>query len=175
MANKKPLFLYSGLRFDSNEQIYVYCWLQQCMAAGIVTQFNYHPDSYVLFEGARFGKRSLLQPHVYTSDFEINFNTSGINTAIAGVFKYTTNFAQKVVVDVKGGFSIYHDSAKHSVNQKWVYDKYGIYVYKIQPDKLFQATFVPQYCRYTPKKHQLRQKYASLKTIKEFTQDESHI
>lgn len=169
-SKPKQIFSYKGLQFDSNEQIFVYCWLQQCEQAGILKQFSYHPQSFVLYQGSKYNGKSLLRPHVYTADYIVLFNKDKIPPSFISIFKYTSDFDDYIYIDVKGGFSMFHDASKFSVNQKWTQQKYGIYVYKIQPDKLFQKTFVPDYCRYTPKKGQLRQKYANLLTINQVVQ-----
>lgn len=165
---KKVNFSYKGLQFDSGQQISVYCWMQQAYQNNLVESFDYHPDSFILYQGSKFGKKSLLRPHIYTADYAINLNINKLDKRLKLIFKYTQDFQSPIFIDVKGGFSKFHDASKFSVNQKWVHQKHGIYVYKIQPDILFSQSFVPQYSRYTLKKRQLRQKYANMLTISEF-------
>ena len=48
-------------------------------------------------------------------------------------------------IDVKGEFAGRTNSTQYTfpIKQKWMYDKYQIYVNKIVPSKLFKQTFEP--------------------------------
>ncbi len=71
-------------------------------------------------------------------------------------------------IDIKGGFSKFHDATKFSMIQKIMWNMKNIYIYKIVPQQFFKKTWVPQEVRYTPKKKLLRKKYKNFKTIKEY-------
>ena len=121
------------------------------MVEGII----YHPSSFLLSKRqtvkvtkqlktkTKVIDKFLLHPHKYTPDF---------------VF-YITNFIERyehelipckkniVFVDVKGvyaGGRHNNSSVTFPISQKWVYDKYGIYINKVVPEKFFRKTFVPK-------------------------------
>jgi hypothetical protein len=77
----------------------------------------------------------------------------------------------EVVVDIKGTFNKYGDPKQFSLNQKWVYDKFDIYIEKIVPEKFFKKTWVPEEARLSPIARTPVKKYIGVKTIKEFMEE----
>lgn len=163
--------------FDSQEEYHFYHWLMEAEKKELVSDILYQP--YKLELSPRFSveykkqlktktkicDKFLFHPHSYTPDFCFNpfygwLDQYFINTAYLG--KIT------VWVDVKGTFNRFGDSKQFSINQKWVYDKYEIYIEKIVPEKLFKETWVPEIARLSPKRKQPVKKYIGCKTIDEF-------
>ena len=76
--------------------------------------------------------------------------------------------ANRVIIDIKGSFNRHGGDREFSINQKWVFYKYGDYVNKVIPEKLFKSTWCPQGARLTEKTKQVKIKYSKCKTIEEF-------
>ena len=123
----------------------------------------YHATEYKLSlritdEQGRF----LLQSHKYTPDFKSTLKTP------LKPFQQYFKYREKTIIDVKGAFSRFHDQKSFNINQKWVYSRYGMYVQKVVPEKLFKKTFVPELCRYTPIKGKLIKKYKECRLIGDY-------
>jgi len=158
------------MKFDSPEEEQFYEWLKEAERVGLVSEIEYQPKPFKLTERVNIPvivrlktktkvvDRFLLHPHSYTADFSfladksLGFITTG----------------QRCWVDVKGGFSRFHDAKSFSINQKFVFFRFGIYINKVVPEKLFKKTFVPEVCRFTLKQQKPVKKYANIKTITKF-------
>jgi len=163
--------------FKSDEEWFFFNWLLEAQGAGLIKNIEYQPEPFELsgrvavkYEKqlktkSKIVERFLFHPHIYTPDFSFIVESRClypyfIDTAYIG--------NTQVIVDVKGKFNKYGDPKQFSINQKWVMSKYGKYVEKIIPEKLFKKTWVPEICRFTPKKKQLVKKYIGSKVFKEF-------
>lgn len=165
--------------FDSPEEFHFYSWLIEANQHGLVSNIKPHPYSFRLSERVTipFDKhmktkiktvnKFILHPHVYTPDFAFCIENDKIRELNLFVENHGKN-GKFMIVDVKGGFSKFGDSKQFSINQKWTWDKYGVYVQKIVPEKLFNGSWVPEVCRYTPKQRKPVKKYDGCKTIAEF-------
>jgi len=174
----KPIF--DDIEFDSNEEIEFYQWILEAVEAGFISDFTYQPSSYHLSSRKSMEiikqlktkiksvDKFLLHPHEYTADF-IFSPTDTFPTNLGGLIRTTKH--TKFVIDVKGTFQANGGDRSFSINQKWVYDKHGVYVNKVIPEKLFKSTWVPELARFTPKTKKLKAKYSKFKTIKQFTED----
>ena len=163
---------YDSIEFDSQEELEFWHWLNEAYEAGLIAGYEYHKRSWALSEKQTYTdivelktkikevEKHLMHPHVYTPDFEI-FGAKDIG--LIDVHQDGWH-----VVDVKGTFNMYGGDREFSINQKWMYDKHGVYVHKVVPEKLFKKTWCPELVRYTPKTGKLRKKYIKCKTIKEF-------
>lgn len=176
-----PTITHNNIEFDSENEIVFYEWLNEAIQYGFVEKFEYHPKSFKLFDGATYTyekttvlktktkieqlERSLLQPHVYTCDFLIT-PTAAFKTLNSGIPDHILD--NPFHVDTKGGFSKRADLVTFPIDQKWVYEKYGVFVVKIVPEKLFLKTWVPEYARYTKVRKEIIAKYTNAKTIKQF-------
>lgn len=169
---------YNGIEFDSNEEIEFYMWIQEAINAGLLyTEFTYQPESFLLSgrqsreeikqlkTKTKILDKFLLRPHLYTADFSFELTSKGCDHNLPFEMHERGPY---VVVDIKGGFNLHGGDRGFAINQKWVYEKYGVFVNKVVPEKLFKATWVPHFARFTPKTNQLKRKFAKCKTIKEF-------
>lgn len=126
----------------------------------------------------KLAENTLLNPHTYQADYVIEWNKSAHHIffeILGGADNYKSKnevllLAQyrkdKIisVIDTKGAVSFAHARnnstvIKFPINQKLVYQKFGIYVNKVVPfasnDKrncLFSKTFTPDEYRYRKKK-----------------------
>jgi hypothetical protein len=162
--------------FQSNEEWFFYNWLIEARKRNLVSCIEYQPAAYKLSERVavmyekkmktkkKYVEKFLFHPHSYTPDFRF------IVHPLLENFFVRSRYMQEceVVVDVKGQFNKFSDQKQFAINQKWVYVKYGVYVEKIIPEKLFKKTWCPVVCRWSPKKKQPVKKYIDASDINEF-------
>ena len=160
---------------DSVEECDFIDWCSEAAQLKIIDDFEYQPQSIKLFEAANYidwkGKsRSLLREHVYSPDFKITFNPKSYQTLVKE-FKLPHKALQEstfqVYLDVKGEFQRGDGGRSFSINQKWVYQKTGIYVQKIVPKDFFKTCGCPQSCFKTRKTGKTRKAFAECKSISE--------
>jgi len=163
--------------FVSNEEYHFYHWLKEAESHNLVTNIKYQPGKYPLScrvsvpvekklkTKTKIVDKFLFHPHYYSPDFSFcpskKLSPFFISTMFVGA-------AKQVIVDVKGTFNQYNDQKQFVINQKWVYQKYGIYIEKIVPERFFKKTWCPDICRFSPKKKQPVKKYIGVPTVLEF-------
>lgn len=104
----------------------------------------------------------MFRAHVYTADFKILIPVE--HKELCQYFK-VPDFRCKEPgcacfwVDVKGEFARNDGQRSFTLNQKWVYDKFGVYVHKVVPVKFFDKFGVPAEARFTPKTNKPRRIY----------------
>lgn len=167
---------YNGIEFDSNEEIEFYMWIQEAVLNDLIYEHYYQPEEYILSTKkirlvekklktkTKKVEKHLLHPHKYTPDFSVYLTATGLDL----IPFICAEGIENAIIDIKGSFNQHGGDREFSINQKWVYEKYGVFVNKVVPEKLFKATWVPHLARFTPKTNQLKRKFAKCKTIKEF-------
>lgn len=176
-----PTIKHNNIEFDSENEINFYEWLNEAIQYGFVEKFEYHPKPFNLFNRVTYTydkttvmktktkteqvECSLLRAHEYTCDFLIT-PTAAFKTLNTGIPEYILD--NPFHVDTKGVFSKRADLVTFPINQKWVYEKYGIYVVKIVPEKIFLKTWVPEYARYTKGRKDVVTKFINAKTIRQY-------
>jgi hypothetical protein len=165
--------IFENLKSDEEKQFYA--WLLEAQGAGLVSNIEYEPGSYVLSEKvsmlvekklktkSKFIEKHLLYPHVYTTDFEFIINHTPL---LKHIIK--TENKTKVYVDTKGTFLNRGAEQEFSMNRKWMFQKYGIYVNKIVPKDLFGNTWVPESWRMTPKTNKPVKSFLRFKTLLDY-------
>lgn len=160
-------------KMDSEEERQFYSWLLEAEEADLVSRIQYQPESFSLSGKASIQVEKklktktkiveifLLGPHEYTPDFVFMWSGEKNHPFVS----FATNWAW---VDVKGTFNRFGDQKQFSINQKWVYDKYRIYINKVVPEKLFKETWVPEACRFTPKQNKPVKKYIGCRTVNQY-------
>lgn len=158
---------------DSDEEKEFYEWLLEAEKFGLVSEIEYHEHEFELSEKftmkvekklktkTKIVDKFLLHPHKYTPDF---------------VFKWHGDKELFIIseqdgncyVDIKGSFGKWHDDKQFSVNQKWVYKEYNIFVNKVVPSDLFIKTWVPESCRLSPKLKKPRKKFVHCLNIGQY-------
>lgn len=85
----------------------------------------------------------MFREHIYTPDFVVQFSPSA-QPALAREFKTPLSSASQPSVsaylDVKGQFALHDGGRSFSINQKWTWQKFGVYVCKVVP-KMFCRKF----------------------------------
>jgi len=121
-------------QFKSDEELYFSWWLDELNEKGIVLNWKYEYQTYCLSpcikEMINGKEKTLLAEHYYTPDFHIVWNIGyskklGVRLQSEGMFSS--------VVDIKGKYTRNFNDTAFPINQKWMYDKLGIYVDKIVP------------------------------------------
>lgn len=180
-----PKVTYNNISFDSETELSFYHWLVEATKHGYIKSFNYHPRVFELSDGITYDKtvvkktktttvqRSLLSPHVYTPDYTIELD-SLFKTLKLPIPEPLYDY-KEIYIDVKGNFSRHGDQVAFPINQKWVYDKYGIYILKVIPDDWFVDTWVPTDSRLTDKTKVVQSKYINVKTINQYLGKEEFI
>ena len=148
----------------NKEELYFSYYLDELIKACLVENYTYEATKYELTPKYSYNyvkitelktktKREdktkvIFQPMTYCPDFIINFTVEG--TIISGALDknkvfITSNSSLTNTTDVKGAFAGKTNSTQYTfpLKQKYMYDKYRIYVQKIVPDTLFQKTFTP--------------------------------
>ncbi len=168
LKNKKEPVYKSYHKFDSQEEQEFYWWCDEAFEAGLIECFRFHPKPWILSEKITYPvikklktktktvDKHLFHPHIYTPDFVI------VSEGVDGLERYGHNV---YVIDVKGGFSIYNNHREFSINQKWVWQKFGLYVNRVIPKKFFKKTWVPAKAILSPKQKKVRKCYVGFKTL----------
>lgn len=169
---------YKGLELDSKEEIEFYMWCEEAIEYNIIYKFDYQPDPFILSEKAtipvekklktktKIVEKHLFHPHVYTTDFIVYVNEEYkklFNNVLIG--KDDTIFH----IDVKGSFQNYDGKRSFSINRKWVWDKYKVYINEVTLHKFFKLTWVPKGAIFTPRTNKKRKIYQECKKIQEIS------
>ncbi len=169
--------------FDSFEEYYFDEYLKELKETGYIIDYEYHPEKFILSEPVFYmtkrsvkrvanniivNEKTLLREHTYQCDFRIvwaekaeNFLYCRFDAFIKEEYPFfATGINGDIVsyVDVKGNFAASTNTSdvRFPVNQKWVFNKYQIFVQKIilfQKHKkgvryvwtgIFPETFLPK-------------------------------
>jgi hypothetical protein len=117
--------------------------------------------------------QSLLEPHFYTPEFKViwvspisdkiiwdisKLGTEKCNALIIGKSIQSVRELDEVIqsyltyIEVKPVHDFHNMTRAFRINQKWMWEKRGIYINLLQPDLLFKSTFTPQTYLHTRKK-----------------------
>ncbi len=164
--------------WDSKEEMYFSWYLDELFINGFIKSYERQPDSYLLLSKITYPWKKqlktkvkdmespLFQAHNYTADFKIVWDYVAHDTFFAkqrdGVQLNTYPFvAQDIrdgegniveenisIIEIKPSFDMQNMTRLFGINQKWVYDRYGVYVQKIvvtgTKGALFPTTFTPE-------------------------------
>lgn len=160
------------LSVDSNEEEETLEWLCEAKSLSIINDFSYQPPSFQLAEAVKQvdvnGKeRTLFREHIYTADWIIDFTPSAqLKLAAEMKIPYEQLSCEhcSVLIDCKGMYNV--TERAFSYNQKWMWQKFKKYVYKLIPRKFFATFGVPDACRKSKKLKLVRKHYISYKSVK---------
>jgi len=155
------------IEYDSKEELYFSWWLIELELNGYIESWKYQPKPFPLSDKVyiHWQKqlktktkkmiKTMLQEHKYQADFLIRwtekargiFFASELNQNVMAYPFVADEIGDKryyrSIVDVKGTFSRNDAWRRFSIDQKWVWQKFNIYVHKVIPVKLFKQTFTP--------------------------------
>lgn len=164
--------------FDSDEELYFSYYIKSLLEKEFITNAKYHPNQKQLSppvsvdiekhlsKKVQLVQRSLLMEHKYRPDWIITWadKAKGIfywpkeetRPSYIKTFFISNRYelVDVSIVDIKGIFIGPHNNSAITfpINQKWLYDKYGIYVQKViisNREGLFRDTFCPSEYIYT--------------------------
>ena len=188
---KSKIAEYSGITFDSNEELIFFYWLEEAIYRGFIKYYVYQPDSYILSDdifkvvlvikkkkikkeiitSLEMVNKKIINGHIYSPDFKIEFSDLFLDyyknkfySSWSSVFKNIDDLGI-CIIDIKGTFARNGGERSFSINQKWVYQKYGVYINKIVPVDLFKNLWCPEKARYSPKKKLVVEKFKNFKNI----------
>lgn len=165
------------MEYKSDQELQFSWWLDDLVKREVVVKYYYEPSTFTLSTAkkcpyikkmvtkTKIESLSLLDAHVYTPDFLVEWNSKydGVFYREIMVQKYSTKppfFAVRskknnklyTFFEVKADFDYNNMTRAFKINQKWLYDKHDVYVdLAILPEKLFKKTFVPQRYLFTDK------------------------
>ena len=191
--------------FTSMEEQYFQWYLDELIENGFIKKIKYQPRPFKLFEGAQVKwleikktkskehTQNLLSGHQYQADFLIYWDKSAELMFYGGFqqvmnqslkkFPFIANYDEKMgiysIIDVKGNFNQNDAWRRFSIDQKWVFLKYKIYVQKIIPvpsgkkkftpaTALFMSTFMPKRFKRTDMDTKRRVIHFPNKSIEEY-------
>lgn len=156
-------FKYKDWNLDSQGEVDFCYYLEELEKAGYIEYFErgvVHELSSPIVnkyeistkKGTRQKTQTILHSHSYTPDFVIFWTDKGkelfanelFNEKITKPFVYIGKSIS--IIENKPAFDFANMTRLSSLNIKWMWDKYGIYVQKIVNDELFAKTFTPKAC-----------------------------
>lgn len=149
-------FRQENINVDSQEEFQFYCWIIQAKKMGIVLDYVYQPESFLLtekqtyvplFNNPKNKEKHLFAEHIYTADFKIivDYKFGDKLSSYLKIFKNNLDESGNIEIwlDIKGGFMSNGGGRSFSINQKLVYEKHGIYVNKLVPRDFFMKCGCP--------------------------------
>lgn len=146
------------IHLDSMEEWQVYNWVLELFELGVLKKYEYQPPEFnltskyqyvPLFNNPKKREKSLLQSHIYTADFKLEFPIQ-YGELLSKYFKISEQMVKDdsiiLYLDIKGTFQKNGGARTFSINQKLVYEKYGVYVQKVVPQDLFKELGIPVRC-----------------------------
>jgi len=164
----KKKYIYDDKIYDSKEEIYFSWYLTELYNNGFIFRIEYQPQTFALsikqeYYWTRVLKTktkqmlsTILQGHDYTPDFLIMWSAKAqgiLYNTIADIFNLRKNiFVGKKYtyshdvsfIEVKAEFGKYNSFRWFVINQKWMYQKFGIYIQMVKPISLFKRSFTPE-------------------------------
>lgn len=150
----------------SKEEEHLSWVLEELKDKGVILDFSYEPEPFLLsqnlsvsgvildrFDKIKEKKKVLLQKHLYTCDFVIEWNPdykgavfSNIDRVEHAPFFISNRIDKKYItyLEVKGDYDMENMTRLFTLNQKWVYDKYCIYVQLVRTYDFFRKYFIPE-------------------------------
>lgn len=191
--DKEPL-VYNDIPCDSLEELAFCQWCHELQETGFIEKVE-RGKSYQLTDGYSKvwketihlktkdkivdKKQVILKPSIYTPDFLIYWNKKGLDKFCSNIFldiKCDKIFINDIMltdnhfttVEVK---PIYDQNNMERLcinNQKFLFDKYFIYVNIIKPTDLFEKTFTPKEYLLTTKTKQKRKLNFEVRSLNEY-------
>jgi hypothetical protein len=168
IIKEKKKYIYDDKIYDSKEEIYFFWYLTELYNNGFIFQINYQPQTFTLADKQEYYwtqvlktktkqmLATILQGHDYTPDFLIIWSSRAqgiLYNKSDDIFNFRKNvfvgkkytYSQDVsFIEVKAEFGKYNSFRWFTINQKWVYQKFGIYIQMVKPISLFKKTFTPE-------------------------------
>lgn len=195
MKSSRNKIKYNGIIFDSNEELEFYYYIEELKKNGFVNIFEYNTKSFTLSKPLTYKwiqklktkeiikESTLLQAHVYTPDFYIEWNTKAneifyltlsSNKKLDKIPFIAQQYNEKIFsyIEIKPPFDYQNMTRLSVINRKWVMANFNIFVQTIIPSGkgncLFAKTFVPQKALFTKKRKQRRVFKFEVRSLRDF-------
>jgi hypothetical protein len=168
MREKKEPVVYKGILMDSDEEMFFAAWLDEMMDHNLVFSWEKCQDAILLTPGLKIPyvkttqlktkvkyenkEYTLLRESEYTPDFKVQFTNEGFKKFVYFFreqkgnpkdFMFYTNKESEVWFEVKPSFDYQNMTRTFTNNQKFTWDVHKIFVNLIEPEELFEKTFMP--------------------------------
>lgn len=153
-------------RFDSDEELYFFYYLEELKDAGFISRWEYNPAPFPLTDGldhyyrdskGRLKSQCLFRKSVYTPDFKLYWNYSAenvlfrlmdseqkLNLPFIAQWSYTGDDNDMVsFVEVKGSFDRNNMTRLFINNRKFIWKLHGWYINLAELPDFFRDTFTP--------------------------------
>ncbi len=186
--------VFREVEYESDEERYVLYYLFELLDAGIIVSIeraksfnlsdkimiNYQEEKKLKTKTNILEKHfNLLREHIYTPDYKVVWSCMSLSHKflhpIWQCTKPTSPFFSNIVedellstyIEVKPQFDQNNMERLFKVSQKWMYDKYKIFINLIIPQDLFKETFTPEAYKLTPTGKNKKINFKTI-TLKEF-------
>lgn len=181
------------MEYKSKEELYASWWLDDLKEKGIIIKYWYESNTFILSDAVWYLyrkplitkvkelKAELLEGHEYTPDFLVQWNKEyeGIFYRLLDKNDYTTKppfFANTSTRDdghysffeVKPNFDQNNMTRLFRITQKWMYERWKLYVDLIIMPNLFKKTFVPNRYLKTDKATTMRKINFDIRSVDEY-------
>ena len=147
----------------SKEETYMISYLRELQEAKYIKDIIYQPEPFILSHKlelpikkklktkSKLIYKTLLQEHVYTTDFlvkwtgENKFHQDFSDSYIEEEFPIFFSHNNVSYIEVKSNYDMNSGTRLFtSRTQPWIYEKYDIYINLIKVPEVFARTFVPK-------------------------------
>ncbi len=157
--------VYKGIPYDSLEEMAFLQWASELQKSGYIRSIQ-RAESYLLSDGvqnnyaqqlvtkSRPMQQTLLHGHSYTPEFIIVWDKRALDKIVWDISKSTKFEKLFVGVSSNGSYITYIEikplwdqnnmERLFKINQKWMWDKHGIFVNLVKCPELFAKSFTPQ-------------------------------
>jgi len=168
MKEKKEPRYYHGMQIDSDEEQVMLQWLEELAMAGYISKIERADtfrlsepliNSYIELKQLKKSvknidkEQKLLEGHVYTPEFKVTWEK--FNNAIVAFPNGGNRKRDEILLsgmdrdnvvtylEVKPEWDQNNMERLFKINQKWMWEKYQIYVNLVKPAQLMANTFTP--------------------------------
>jgi len=159
---------YQGILMDSREEVWMAMWLQELQNEGYIEFWERVTKTIEIFPAVKFDYTketvlktktkveeksfTLLQDLEYTPDFSVRWNRKSYKKFFSVIgdnidpksWFFCKNSWFEGFIEVKPNFDQNGKTAKFSIIQKILWNTQKTFIDLIQPEKLFEGTFMPK-------------------------------
>lgn len=172
MKEKREKRYHNGIQVDSGEEVMMLMYIEELIEHRYAEKVerspsfnlscklkNEYEEVVEMKTKTKTVQKSqiLLEDHIYTPEFVVIWLSKGKDTFVDTMVNLITKKFTKPFIggnatyfEVKPEFDKNNMIRLFKINQKWMWDRYKIYVNLVQPHKLFEQTFTPKAWLKTP-------------------------
>lgn len=151
---------YLGLPIDSDGEIHFIMWMEELKQAGFIKSYQ-RGDTIILsnpvankyeIQSKKLKKtktENILMGHSYSWDFTIDWSEEGLKYFVNRFGEkwekpFIINAKSMSFIESKPDFDYKNMSRLATLNIKWVWEKYGMFIQIVKNIQLFEETFTPK-------------------------------